>query len=104
MRGILSVFVSILAVIALLGLGLGVFVVSKAAGVASADPLGFVLALVYGSIPFAIGTIALGAVAVVSAVDKSASDQTAAINRLAEITINEAKLAAHHRAANRPPE
>lgn len=94
---------ALLAVIGVLGLGAGVWTVVAAVSTPHRDAFGVAAAMVYGSIPFAIGVIALGAVAVVLAVDKASRNQGAVIKRLAEITINEAKHAAYHRAATPPP-
>ncbi len=97
MRILLAVLTAVLIVIALLGLGAGIFTVAAASKSASSDPLGLAIALVYGSIPFAIGTIALGAVAIVGAVEQAAREQIAEINRGTEVALNEARHAAHHR-------
>jgi len=61
------------------------------------------MSLVYGSVPFAIGTIALGAVAVMTTIEQAARDQIAAINRGTEVAINEARHAPHHVEARRTP-
>ena len=94
---LLSIFTAVLLVIALLGIGAGIITVMVVAKTPGASALGTVGALVYGSIPFAIGTVALGAAAIVGAIDQASRDQVAAINRGTEVAINEAKLAQHHR-------
>lgn len=101
MRILIAILTALLIVIALLGLGAGLFTVAAAADAARRDPLGFAVALVYGSIPFAIGTIALGAVAIVGAIQHASREQVMAINRGTEVAINEARLAEHHRGAAR---
>lgn len=91
----------ILSIIAILGIGGGILVVGAVMKTPGSGPLGFVLAFVYGSIPFAIGTVALGALAVVLAIERAADDQVGAVNRNTEVMLNEARLAEHHRTSHR---
>ena len=97
MRVVLVLIVVVLALIAVCGLGAGIWVVVAVAKTPGSDALGMVIAVVYGSIPFLIGTVALGACVVALTVDVAARDQIAATNRLTEITLNEAKHAALRR-------
>jgi hypothetical protein len=89
----------ILAMIATLGIGAGIWTVVSVVSAPRTDALSLVAALAAGSVPFAIGTIALGAVAIVLAIEKASRDQVAAINRGTEVAINEARHAPHHQAA-----
>jgi hypothetical protein len=78
---VLSICVAILIIVAVAGLAVEVVTVVVVAAAPDAGPLGVILAVVYGSIPFVIGTIALGAVAVVTAVQHASAEQIAAIDR-----------------------
>ncbi|HEX7840710.1 MAG TPA: hypothetical protein VF469_24705 [Kofleriaceae bacterium] len=92
----------ILSMIGVLGLGAGIWTVASALSAPRTDAFSLVAALAAGSVPFAIGTIALGAVAIVLAIEKASRDQIAAINRGTEVAINEARHAPHHQAARQP--
>ncbi len=81
MRALLSVFVTLLILIAIAGIGAGVAVVilaSRAKGSGAGD---VILAIVYGSVPFAIGTVALGSVSICMAIDLTGRQQVDAIER-----------------------
>src|SRR5262249_48057785 len=75
----------LLSMIGALGLGVGVWTVWAAVTAPHHNEIGVAMAILYGSIPFAIGVVALGAIAVVLAVERAARDQVYAINRLSEI-------------------
>jgi hypothetical protein len=74
--------VVVLAVIAVAGCGFGVWMVASVAAAPHTGELDVVIALAYGSVPFAIGTIALGAVAIALAIQRAARDQVHAVDRL----------------------
>lgn len=81
-----------LSMIATLGLGAGAWMVVAAMMAPHPDPGGVITALAVGSIPFAIGTVALGAVAIVLAIERAARAQIAAIHRGTEATLHVAKI------------
>jgi hypothetical protein len=83
-----------LSMIATLGLGAGTWMVVAAMMAPHPDPGGVITALAVGSIPFAIGTVALGAVAIVLAIERAAREQIAAIHRGTEATLHVAKILA----------
>jgi hypothetical protein len=99
MRVLQALLVIFLALIAFCGLGAGFWVVASVAKAPSTDPLSMVMAVVFGSIPFLIGTVALGACVVAITIDVAARDQIAATNRLNDVVTNEARHAQHHRQA-----
>jgi hypothetical protein len=97
--------VVLLSFVALLGMGGGIWMVVATVAAHRTDALTIVASLGIASVPFAIGTVALGAVAIVLAIERAASDQVAAIERNTEAFINEARHAPHHQAARPlPPE
>lgn len=75
---------SILVLIGVLGIGSGIWTAVVALSAPRINELGAALAVVYGSIPFAIGVIALGAVDVILAIDRAKREQLAALGRLAD--------------------
>lgn len=81
MRLLLAVFSSLLLLIALAGIGIGIAVVGAASGgVGSGGArVGLLAAVEFSTIPFLIGTIALGCLAIVFAVESSKDQQIAAI-------------------------
>lgn len=81
----------VLSMIATLGLGAGTWMIVMALTVPHPDAGGVITALAVGSIPFAIGTVALGAVAIVLAIERVARAQLAAINRGTEATLHVAR-------------
>lgn len=97
MRPFISFLTIVLLVIGLVGVGIGTIAV----GTAATEPgaAGILAALLYGSVPFLLGTVALGASAIVLSIEQATADQVAAINRGTEVAINEGRLAEHHRAA-----
>jgi hypothetical protein len=82
----------ILSMIATLGLGSGIWMIVAAMMAPHPAVGGIITALAVGSIPFAIGTFALGAVAIVLAIERTAREQIAAINRGTEATIHVARV------------
>lgn len=96
MRTLLSL---LLALIAFAGLGTGIWMLVVAIRMPHATSLDVVTALAIGSVPFLIGTVALGALAVVEAIGEASSEQLAATNRHTEAFLNEARHAPHHVAA-----
>lgn len=81
----------VLSMIAALGLGAGTWMVVMAM-TAPHPEVGVITALAIGSIPLAIGTIALGAVAIVLAIERAAREQIAAIHRGTEATLHVARI------------
>ncbi len=71
-------------------------------GFAAAQSAAVSQAFIAAALPLLLGTVALGAAAVILAIDLSTRSLVAAINRGTEVAINEARHAAHHRAASRP--
>jgi biotin transporter BioY len=78
MRTIAAMSTVILMLIAVVGLGAGTFEVLAALHLFSQEHVSMLDALLAGAVPFAIGTIALGAVAVVAAIDVAAKGKTRA--------------------------
>ena len=81
----------VMSMIATLGLGAGTWMIVAAMTAPHPDVGGIITALAVGSIPFAIGTVALGAVAIVLAIERAAREQIAAINRGTEATLHVAR-------------
>ena len=97
MRTLISLLTIILLVIGVIGVVFGIFAVATAGK--AAGTVGIVAALLYGSPPLLFGGVALGAAAIVLAIEQSTIAQVTAINRGTEVALNEAKLAEHHRKA-----
>jgi len=91
MRTFLTALQLLLLLIAVAGFG---------DGLASAQRAAPSMAFAAAALQLLIGTVALGAFAIVVAIDLAARNQVAAINRGTEVALNEARHAAHHRAAS----
>jgi len=69
MRVVLALFTLVLVIIALLGIGFGIYISYQ--GTRAGQASDTIVALAMASVPFAVGTVALSAVAIVFAIDVS---------------------------------
>jgi hypothetical protein len=83
MRAFLVVFTVVLFLIALIGIGMGLAIMSVAA---KAPNAGALVAFGAATIPFLIGTVALVGVGIIFAVDSSRAEQERTLLRIAHAT------------------